>query len=206
MSNAIKVLGVISLLLELTLGYPSPSSANFTVFKDPDNGLKYFWHPDQNGELVKAYLEGGPPPVKVANDQVSFYLFTKLVFHLRLNFAWVEILFFFNLMHFFLRNNPSIGHELRPNCPSCIANSNFNPSAPVKIVCHGFMSDYQSDVNSLMRDGLSPNFIFMILWIEYLSLLLSFSAYLRRNEFINIIIVDWKSLAAAPWYELIFKC
>jgi len=152
------VFGVIfiSLLAVVGLGlaYPvSESLNNLTIFKDPESGLKYFWHPDANGGYAKAFLEGGPPAArgKAVEDDVHFFFYPK--------------------------NNP-VPHELKPNCPSCIDGKGFDRNAPIKFVCHGFMSDYQSDINAIIRN-----------------------AYFRTSMAVNVIHVNWERLAAAPHYD-----
>lgn len=56
-----------------TFAYPRPQgSSNET---EPE----YFWYMTDNGEVVKAYLAGGPPPVSMDNvqDKVEFWLYKK---------------------------------------------------------------------------------------------------------------------------------
>lgn len=120
----------------LGLAYPtSQSSSNLTIFKDPESGLKYFWHPDQNGKLNKAFLEGGPLPViQATEDDVHFFFYPK--YNLINLHNLIEFVFFNS--YFIHRNNP-VSHELKPNCPSCIDGKGFDPNAPIKFVCHGLI-------------------------------------------------------------------
>jgi len=142
-----------SLFIGAVVAYPSQNAeTNLTVYKDPETGFRYFWYPAEKGGYVKAFLEGGPPPVTNAtNEDVHFFLYTKTA------------------------QNPV---ELSVGCVNCLEDSMFDRNAPVKFVCHGFMSDYQSNINVLMREG-----------------------YYRSSQYMNVIVVNWENLAAAPWYE-----
>ncbi len=89
-------------------------------------------------------------------------------------------------------------HELKPNCQSCIENIGFNRNAPIKFICHGFMSDYQSDINALLRNGMYTCYVTQLL-IQINNVDdIFYVGYFRGNEDVNVIHVNWQALATAP--------
>ncbi|XP_047993366.1 pancreatic lipase-related protein 2-like [Leguminivora glycinivorella] len=75
-----------------------------------------------------------------------------------------------NLYFLFTRLNPTTGQQLTMDKDSILA-SNFNPSQPTVVVCHGYTQSLNSQINQLIRD-----------------------AYLQIGDF-NVIILDWSHSA-----------
>ncbi|CAD7079346.1 unnamed protein product [Hermetia illucens] len=67
----------------------------------------------------------------------------------------------------YTRANPTKGEEMVPNDAAWLAQSNFNPANPTRVICHGWMGDGDSSVIVLNRD-----------------------AYLSRGDY-NVIGIDW---------------
>jgi Lipase len=60
----------------------------------------------------------------------------------------------------FTRQNPTVGQVIRFNDPQSIANSNFNPSHPTRVIIHGWLGSRNDAVNLLVTAALlqSGNF------------------------------------------------
>jgi len=85
-------------------------------------------------------------------------------------------------IHFFLytKANPTVPDEIF-NTTASLEGSHWDRNAPVKIFAHGFSSAYTSGSAGAFRQAIMDR--------EY-----------PTN--VNLILVDWQSLAAAPWYNI----
>jgi len=90
-----------------------------------------------------------------------------------------------NNIHFYLftLNNRDIHDEIA-NTTSSVDASHWDRNAPVKIFAHGFSSSWDGGSSLAMRN----------VFIK--------TGYPQN---VNLVIVDWKALAAAPWYEVAAK-
>lgn len=76
----------------------------------------------------------------------------------------------------YTRKNPTTRQKIVINDIDTLRNSNFNVDHPTRIILHGWMGNYKSPVNTMLRD-----------------------AYLKRGDY-NIIIPDWSSVAGTINY------
>jgi len=115
---------------------------------------KFIWYPKDDGTgVVPAFLEGNSPKASplAPYDNVRFYLYTQ--------------------------RSQNTAFELLLNNPTNLVNSGFNKQLPVKIMIHGFSSNYNGGSAAHMKN-----------------------AYLNNHN-VNLVAVQWGTLAAAPWYE-----
>ncbi|XP_075979737.1 pancreatic triacylglycerol lipase-like [Anticarsia gemmatalis] len=75
----------------------------------------------------------------------------------------------------FTRRNPRNAQTLVMNNANSIRNSNFNPSQPIVVIAHGWLSNQNTDINPTIRD-----------------------AYLGRSD-TNVIVLDWRRLALSDY-------
>jgi len=116
---------------------------------------KYIWFPldDGSGQVVPAFTEGG----KILADErdIHFWLYTQ--------------------------KNPTTGQELFIDDLEGLLKSNFDSSAPVKIITHGFGSgSFLEGSSGVIKDAYT-------------------STLPQRN--LNIILIEWSKLSASPWYD-----
>jgi hypothetical protein len=85
-------------------------------------------------------------------------------------------------IHFWLytKYNPSVPDEIF-NYTEALERSHWDANAPVKIFAHGFSSSYTSGSSGAIKQ-----------------------AFIDRDypTNVNVVLVDWQSLAAAPWYDI----
>ncbi|ODN05025.1 Hepatic triacylglycerol lipase [Orchesella cincta] len=100
----------LTLLFSGALAYPA-ASPNFTS----PSGNEIFWFPNDKGELVPAFLKGGPPQASLnaIEDDVEFWLY---------------------------KNGATPGVLIRPDCSDCLGN--FVSGAPLVVISHGFSGDH----------------------------------------------------------------
>ncbi|XP_044735396.1 phospholipase A1-like [Chrysoperla carnea] len=83
-------------------------------------------------------------------------------------------------IHFYLYTKGGAGldqhYELFVNKSTNLKNSPFNPAYPTKILIHGFGNSYKSPFGQQTKNS-----------------------YLNSGRY-NVIVVDWRKLARAPWY------
>ncbi|XP_041980523.1 pancreatic triacylglycerol lipase-like isoform X2 [Aricia agestis] len=75
----------------------------------------------------------------------------------------------------FTRRNPISGQTLVMNNAQSITSSNFNPAVPTVVIAHGWLSNQNTEPNPTIR-----------------------AAYLSKSD-VNIITVDWRSLASSGY-------
>ncbi|XP_060804419.1 pancreatic lipase-related protein 2-like [Amyelois transitella] len=80
-----------------------------------------------------------------------------------------------NLYLLFTRRNPASAQTLVINNAETIRTSNFNPNHPTVVIAHGWLSNQNTGINSLIRD-----------------------AYLGKGE-TNVIVLDWMRLAISNY-------
>nr|XP_034833224.1 pancreatic lipase-related protein 2-like [Maniola hyperantus] len=80
-----------------------------------------------------------------------------------------------NEYHLFTRRNPNSYQRLRINNENSVRSSNFNARHPTIVISHGWLSNMKTNLNPVIRD-----------------------AYLRLME-TNVIVLDWRRLALAPY-------
>ncbi|CAG7728321.1 unnamed protein product [Allacma fusca] len=139
--------------LSVVVVQSNPVRLNFSLKYDTHHRpLRFFWYPTLDNQ-VPAFLEGGPSPnAKAAEHQIKFYLYTL--------------------------ENPTTPEEIEIGKEETILSSYFVRGAPLKLVAHGFSSNYLEGPAPAMKN-----------------------AYFKANLTCNFIAIDWKPLAAAPWYD-----
>ncbi|XP_060804392.1 pancreatic lipase-related protein 2-like [Amyelois transitella] len=80
-----------------------------------------------------------------------------------------------NLYLLFTRRNPTAAQTLIINDANSIRYSNFNPNHPTVVIAHGWLSNQNTGINSLIRD-----------------------AYLGKGE-ANVIVLEWRRLAISNY-------
>ncbi|XP_063626996.1 pancreatic triacylglycerol lipase-like [Cydia splendana] len=80
-----------------------------------------------------------------------------------------------NLYQLFTRSNPDSLQTLVINDAQSIHNSNFNPADPTVVIAHGWLSNQETNLNSVIRE-----------------------AYLEKGDY-NVIVLDWSRLAISNY-------
>jgi len=81
--------------------------------------------------------------------------------------------------YLYTKSNPTVPDEIF-NYTEAIERSHWDSNAPVKIFAHGFSSSHTSGSAGAIREAVMGHF----------------------PSNVNLVLVDWKSLAAAPWYNI----
>lgn len=143
------------------------------------------WFPDDNGNPVRATLEGVELLGNDDNfvDTVSGYD-TKVLF--------------------LLYTKETNGHyePIHVNDKPSLQRSHFDPKRPTKIVTHGWINSYRSPATTRPRDG-TFSFINLFIYLEkkvlkLIFLTCSFAAFLQSGDY-NVIVVDWSKFTLRPY-------
>ncbi|CAL8131408.1 unnamed protein product [Orchesella dallaii] len=127
----------LSLLFSCIFAYPAADYLTKQNFTSPTEN-EIFWFPNENGELVPAFLKGGPPKASLdaIEDDVEFWLY---------------------------KNGQQPGVLIRPDCSDCLGN--YVSGAPLVVISHGFSGDHlgfgDPYRNALSRLPGSTNVVFI---------------------------------------------
>jgi len=104
-----------------------PSDIN-KLSSNASSHLDFFWHVDDNGAPVQAFLSGGPAPATLeeAENDIEFWLY---------------------------RNGRNPGVQIHPDCDNCLGS--YLSGAPLIILSHGFSSNHEGSFGDTHRNALT---------------------------------------------------